>query len=374
MPHRPEIRLSVEQKRIVWRLQSGGPAPRTVLAQELGLHNAAMTRLTRELITLGVIEEAEADSRSARGRPTVPLSISSRAGYAAGATVHPGWLEISLVDFTGRIIARDQEPFDSPDPALFVEAVNRRLHGLAMTNGVLRSRCLGLGVAATGPMIARDSQIRWAVPWLAGWRDVALQSYFAERFDLAVRVENDATLAALAEYYHGGIIRQSGSALVFFIGHGVGGGMIVDRTPLRGEYGNAGEIGRLFPAALPRPSGIDLLACLQAADADVQSLLDITSVLTSHRETIEAWVERAANQLEIAIDAGVAWLDPGAIVLSGALPEPIMQALGERLQRAGWTTHHDHLPRARFHLSTLGSWAVAVGAALLPIHEIIRPD
>lgn len=369
----PEIVLSVEQKRIVWRLRTVGPAPRIVLARELGIHNAVMTRHSQELIALGVIEETGASLSAPRGRPSISLDVSSRAGYAAGATVHPGWLELALVDFAGRVIVRDLEPFDSPDPAIFAEVVNRRLRGLAMTHGVLRSRFLGLGIAATGPLIAEDPRLRLAVPWLKGWRDVELEPYFSERFGLPVRVENDATLAALAEYYQGGLIRSSSSALVFFIGHGVGGGLVFDRAPFRGEHGNAGEVGRLFPNAHPRPSGIDLLACLQADGAEIQSLLEISSVLETHSLTIRTWVDRAAGQLESAIEAGIAWMDPGAIVLSGALPASVLNMMGERLQNASWATDYGHLPRPRFYVSQLGSWAVSIGAALLPIHETATP-
>ncbi len=371
---KPEIMLSMEQKRVVWRLRTGGPAPRIVLARELGVHNAVMTRLSQELIALGVIEEVGASAPSHRGRPSISLDVSSRAGYAAGATVHPGWLELALVDFAGRVIVRDLEPFDSPDPAVFADVVNRRLRGLAMNHGIQRSRFLGLGVAATGPLIAEDPRMRLAVPWLMGWRDVELEPYFSERLELPVRVENDATLAALAEYYHGGLIRSTNSALVFFIGHGVGGGVIVDRAPLRGEHGNAGEVGRLFPNSRPRPSGIDLLACLQADGADIHSLLDIPSVLETHDRTIRSWAARAAGELELAIESGIAWLDPGAIVLSGPLPESVMNMMGERLRKASWATDYNHLPRPRFYVSTLGSWAVSVGAALLLVHEIANPS
>lgn len=370
---KPEIILSVEQKRVVWRLRTGGPAPRIALARELGIHNAVMTRLSQELIALGVIEEVGASVLATRGRPSTSLDVSSHAGYAAGATVHPGWLELALVDFAGHVIVRDLEPFDSPDPAVFADVVNRRLRGLAMNHGIQRSRFLGLGVAATGPLIAEDPRLRLAVPWLKGWRDIELEPYFSERLQLPVRVENDATLAALAEYYQGGLIRSTSSALVFFIGHGVGGGLIFGRAPLRGENGNAGEVGRLFPNSRPRPSGIDLLACLQADGADIHSLLDVPSVLETHGRTIRAWVDRAAGELELAIEGGIAWLDPGAIVLSGALPEAVMNMMGDRLRKASWATDYNHLPKPSFYVSRLGSWAVPIGAALLPIHEIADP-
>lgn len=286
MRPKPEILLSEDQKRIVWDLRISGPSARTALADRLDMHNGAVTRLSRELIALGLVEEHLQDQRGGRGRPIVPLGISSRGGYAAGATVHPGWLEIALVDFTGTVIVRDLEPFDSPDPRAFVEAVDRRLRGLSMSYKMLRSRFLGLGVAATGPTLAGDPTRRWAVDWLQGWRDLDLQRLFADYLGLPVWIENDGTLAALAEYYDSGLIRTCSSAIVFFIGHGVGGGIIVDRAILRGEHGNAGEIGRLFPGGSARPSGIDLLAELQAAGAAIHALNEVEIHQDTHAALI----------------------------------------------------------------------------------------
>jgi len=94
MKRRPEIELSAEHRRIVWHLRTTGPTARIELANRLGFHNGALTRLIRELLMLGVVEEREQTQSVARGRPTVPLALSGRAGYAAGAIVHPGGLKL----------------------------------------------------------------------------------------------------------------------------------------------------------------------------------------------------------------------------------------------------------------------------------------
>lgn len=369
MRKRPEIVLTPEQKRIIWHLRIDGPTPRNALAQKLGIYSGAMTRITREMIAIGVIEEAEPDAIP-RGRPVVPLVLSGRAGYAAGVTAHPGWLEIALVDFAGNVLARDVEPFDSPDPGPFADAIDRRLQGLSMTHGLMRSRFLGVGVAATGPMTVDDPSRRWAVPWLSGWRAVDLETFFTDRLGMNVRVENDASLAALAEYYHEGVMRDCRTALVFFLGHGVGGGVILDRALFRGAHGNAGEVGLLFPADRPRPSGIDLLACLRSAGAEVNSLLDLERAIEPHAQLVDDWIDRASHQLETALTSGMAWLDPDEIILSGALPLHVLARLGDSLSRRRWTEENPVMAKPRLRVSRLGSWAVAVGAAMLLIHEI----
>ncbi|KAF1013420.1 MAG: Protein mlc [Stenotrophomonas maltophilia] len=325
---RPLINLDTDHKRIVWLLRTLGPTPRIAIAQQLGMHNGVLTRLTRELLMLGVVEERDAQSAGLRGRPSVPLALSGAAGYAAGATVHPGWLEIALVDFAGHIVSRDVMAFDSPDPHAFVTAVDQRLRVLATRSGLMRSHFLGLGVAVPGPAVQTGPSRRHTVDWLHGWREIDNDRFYEEHLGCPVWVENDATLAALAEYYDSGLIASCTSALLLYLGHGVGGGVIHRRDVMRGEFGNAGDIGRLFRMDTARPSGIDLLATLRAAGADIRSLFEVEQYLDSHAGVVAAWAARAGEQLGHAANTGVAWLDPGSVILSGSLPQRVLAAVG----------------------------------------------
>lgn len=338
------------------------------------MHNAAVTRLVRELVVLGCLDEQEGQPVG-RGRPIVPLQISGRAGYTAGAIAHPGWLELVLVDFAGRVLARKQEPFNSPDPRAFIEMIGRRLRELAADTELMRSRFLGLGVAIPGPVTTQGPTWRWTVPWLEDWRGVEHPTFFEDELGVPVWVENEAKLAGLADFYDCGLVKHNSSAMALFVGHGVGGSIISRRTVLTGEYGNAGDLGRLFPDLdKPRPSGIDLLREINAAGGRLDSLLDIGGCLGTHADVIAKWVERASAQLVTLAASGAAWLDPGAIIVSGSLPVPILEEVSDRLKQAEWIFGRTSMPRPGFHVTKLGSWATPIGAAMLPIHAIMGID
>ncbi|WP_313536364.1 ROK family protein [Sphingomonas sp.] len=102
---------------------------------------------------------------------------------------------------------------------------------------------------------------------LAGWSDVPLAETLGDVLDMPIWIENDATAAALAEYYQPGIIDRYRSILVLFLGPGIVGGLIAARDLFRSDHGNAGEIGKLFPGEVLRPSGIDLIDTLRDAGA-----------------------------------------------------------------------------------------------------------
>ncbi len=79
-----------------------------------------------------------------------------------------------------------------------------------------------------------------------GWRDVPLRSQLLQRLDadISLQVENDAKLAAVAEYrrYEDSDVRD----LVYLSGDiGVGAGIIAAGQLMRGWSGFSGEVGHL---------------------------------------------------------------------------------------------------------------------------------
>lgn len=368
---RPAIPLNEPQRRLLMQLRIEGAAPRTRLAQLLGMNGATVTRLTQSLLALDLIEESDTPEAVARGRPTVPLTVSGRGGWAIGATPHPGWLELALVDFRGRPLVHDATPFDSPDPRVFARTVEARLQALAATHGFMRGKFLGLGVAVPGYALAGDRNRRAVVDRVAGWDDVPLADIIGDALGMPVWIENDASVAALAEYYQDGIIGRYRSVLTLFLGHGIGGGLIAERDLFLGEHGNAGEVGRLFPGKGERPSGIDLLQTLREAGVAVDSLQDIDALIDTHRPIIDRWTRRVIEQLEQAVLSGIVWLDPGAIILSGALPLRLLRTIAAGLDEIG--RHREDRYRAALPpvlASPIGSRAVVIGAAMIPIHAI----
>jgi predicted NBD/HSP70 family sugar kinase len=360
--------LAKDQRRIVQELRKAGAQSRSVLAARLEISGAAMTRLSRELMALGVIEEFDGLGPNGRGRPSVPIRIAPGGGYAVGATAHQGVLDIALVDLAGGTITTHHEDVQPMNPREFAKRVRKLTHRLVDRHGLLGKRMLGIGVAVPGPALSTGGD-RWSVvEQLPGWRGANLQDLMAEVLGWPLWIENDANAAALAEYYLDGLMESTSTVAVILLGYGIGAGVIIDGRLVRGEYGVAGEIGCLFPIDEPRPSPLDLLGMLKAAGCGVASITDIDPAASSQHATIEAWLDRAAGQLELVCNTAFAWLDPGAIVLAGPLPADILRGLGARLKRADLvSTVSDRRPPVS--VSGLVGSPITLGAALLPIHS-----
>jgi predicted NBD/HSP70 family sugar kinase len=368
MPSRPQLNLTDIQKRIVWRIRQQGPTSRIQLSRDLQLAPAALTRISRELSALQIITDLSVDQTGDRGRPTMPVGLSGHAGYSIGATVHPGWIDLIATDFCGKVIGEERKAFHSAQIDDFLSVLTQWIGSHSALATGFRGRFLGLGIGVPGPNEANAPDQRVVVDWLHGWRGLKIADYCSDHLGLPVWVENDANCAALAELYCGGIHSYGDCVIVLFLGHGVGGGVIANRDLFTGAFGNSGEIGRLYPGRLPRPSGIDLLKRLKAAGADIEDLMTLNQILDSHAVFLEQWCVDAASQLQLAVHSGISWLDPGAVVISGALPSVIIQRVRDLLENGGWIDDNFRLPQPKILASSLGSQSVALGAALLPIH------
>lgn len=361
------LHLLSEEKRLLWHLRTKGALPRTELALSLQVSNSALTKLSHNLISLGLVEERPMAGAPARGRPTVPLGIAATGGFAAGATVHKGVLEIALVDFAGGIIALTSEQVGAPDPAEFADILEQRIHALSVRHRLLGMRFLGIGVGVPGPAMTRMGE-RWhTVMELPGWRDVPLRRLFDEALGTNVLLENDAKAAALAEYYLNGTAGKAATVVLILLGYGIGAGVIEEGRLVRGEFGGAGEIGRLYPGDAPRPSTLDLLSVLRAAGCPIESVARFDELTAGYADVIEQWLERAAGQLEALVNGAIAWFDPDDIVFSSPLPEWVVARLAARLNALPlrWP---DYRAPGLVRVSKLGGSAIALGAALLPIH------
>lgn len=358
-----------DQRRVMHELRKAGALSRSALAERLEMSNTALTRVSRDLLALGVVEEVIEGNAQGRGRPAIPLRLASKGGYAVGATAHKGLLDIALVDFAGTTIATHRETIRPINPKEFARRVRRLTHDLVDQHGLLGQRMLGIGVAVPGPALSPKGE-RWSVVHeMPGWRDTPLREILSAELGWPLWIENDANAAAIAEFYMGGLLREFSTVVVVLLGYGIGAGVIVDGRLVRGQFGIAGEIGALFPGTFPRPSPLDLISCLRASGCDLSDVHEIDPGSEIQAPIIAQWMDRAANQLEIVANTAFAWLDPGAIVLAGAVPQEVLDGLATRLRAASLATVMDERePPVR--VSSLRGSPITLGAALLPIHAI----
>jgi predicted NBD/HSP70 family sugar kinase len=98
-------------------------------------------------------------------------------------------------------------------------------------SGVDRARCLGIGLV-------------WPSPQILPGPPADLDRRLADATGLPVLVENDATAAAVGEYW----VARVGATRAFaalYMGGGLGAGIVIDGVALRGTNSTAGQFGHV---------------------------------------------------------------------------------------------------------------------------------
>lgn len=160
-----------------------------------------------------------------------------------GTRIRAGWFagdDLVLLNRTETLTLADQPQSD----------VLVRLIDTARAVIPMGTRVQAIGVAAPGPLDAATGIIHHART-LPGWYDVPLAQIIQREFGAPVYVQNDANLAALAEFHHGAA--KGADPLIYLtISTGIGGGAILGGRIFTGWRGLAIEPGHL---RFPLPDG-----------------------------------------------------------------------------------------------------------------------
>ena len=231
--------------------------------------------------------------------------------------------------------------------------------------------------------------------------DVPLRSLLTERIGLPVYVENDASCAALAEAYDEGEL-VSPHLVMFTVGTGVGGGLVLGGRLYRGATGAAAEVGHTIigldlehgdaadPGPFPQRGSLEALASGRALDRlAAQAAAEHPESPLGRRlnagETINGHVvvdlahdgdELACDllrilgeRLGIGIANAINMFDPLEIVIGGGVSRA-GNLLLDPAARAAWRhTVPGCGTKTNIRLARHGVQAGVLGAALLAAHE-----
>jgi glucokinase len=232
--------------------------------------------------------------------------------------------------------------------------------------------------------------------------DVPLREVLGNRIGVPVFVDNDATVAALAEA-HDEQLRMVARALVMItVGTGVGGGLVLGGRIYRGATGGAGELGHTLigaelagetpaPGRFPQAGSLereasghalDALAA-QCADAKPDSALGklraegnqvrAADAVTAARagdeaaaKTVRLWGER----LGIGIANAINTFDPEEVVIGGGAARAGDLLLAPARRIAAEYVVPGLGGRTTIRVARHGVRAGVLGAALLAVHEL----
>jgi predicted NBD/HSP70 family sugar kinase len=346
-----------------------GPLTRGDLRELTGLAKPTTSDVMRRLQDAGL---AKVVGRTSGGPgPNAEIyDVNPDAAYAAAISLREqdSTLAIAICDLTGTVRSTLTTTMVADPVASVADAVQQACRQAKIP--VKRLDHVQLGV----PGAYHDSTIRYVdVP---GWSRPGLIDDIRATLRTNVSVDNDVNLAAVAERSRG-IARDADSFALLWLGEeGLGLGIDLGGTILRGARGGAGEIGYM-PVGLPKRDGMhdfqDLvggpairelarehgIAARSAAEVVTPVLGPPASGLTSsaggerqraaeqrrredagsrpeHQRAERAIVTALAVRIAVGIAAVVAVLDPALVVLAGEVGQaggaPLADAVGAALR------------------------------------------
>ncbi|UIJ44364.1 ROK family transcriptional regulator [Sphingomonas cannabina] len=354
-----------------------GSLTRVELAGITGLTAPAIANITRRLLDDGLIEEA-GQRRGGRGQPPTKLVIRRDACYSIGVNIDRDHITVVLVDFSGHTLARVSEEVSFALPDHVRSLYRRSIKKMLRQAGVEIGKVVGLGVAVPDDLGSVDLPGRPAA--YAAWEGIDMADLFAEPFDLPVFTENDAAAAAMGEMQLG-LGQKYNSFFYILISSGLGGGLVVDGAYVRGADGRSGELGFMrAPGSNGHGEQIQALVSLSGLARHLEgqglALADAMGKPSADARVnacVTEWIERAARQLTVPLDAVNCLINPAVVLMGGRLPSHLLEQLAERtnaLMREETNLFPAIAPVAR---AALSEDAPAVGAAILPFSHFLLP-
>ncbi len=296
-------------------------------------------------------------------------------------------MKAGVVDDAGRLLGHVSVPTAAEKGqqqglATMVAAIREAVKASALSI----QHIAAIGVATPGSLDLTTG-VMLQPPNLKPWRNVAVRQFIAETFGLPTAFQNDANAAAYGEYWVGAG-KDFRSMVLFTLGTGIGGGIVLDDRILEGAHSHGGELGHTkIEVVNGRPCGCGQRGCLEmyaSATAVVASTVEALrrdgtqSILRSVEELTaksvfdaaatgdslaESIVDRTAYYLAAGAANVMHTVDPELICFAGgmiAAGEPFLNLIRKYVHELAFAWPAE---RVIIQYATLGTDAGVIGAA-----------
>ncbi len=294
-----------------------------------------------------------------------------------------------LADANSKVVARAKDKTRYKEgPKEICTQIRELSDSLLSKSGLSLDKISGIGIAVPSS-IDPESGDSLCSPAL-GWRNIPIKKTLEGVFGREVFLENDVNCGAYAEYRLGAG-KGFENVVAYFVGTGLGGGIILNGKLLRGVRGVAGELGHEKIRFGGRKCGCGSRGCVEAYCSKTAFAKKLRKEIKKGRKTslklgdensrlkssalTEAFASGDELVLEIVNDGfralGVAVanistiLAPQCIVIGGGVVESlgssVMRPIEEAFEKNIFALARKDL---ELRLSLLGDDAVPLGAAL----------
>jgi predicted NBD/HSP70 family sugar kinase len=234
----PELMRAINRFHVMDAIRRFGPVSRVEISERTDLSPTTVSAITAALIDDGLIETLALGALrdASRGRPRVMLRLNPQAARVVGVKLAPDQITVAVTDFCADVLSKLSLPIriQRQTPAVIADlvedGVRRCVADAELEMRQVAGVCVGLpGVVANATGVCRQSPI-------FAERDVGFGALLTERLGVAVSVDSDVNLVALAEHWFGQG-RELNDFLVVSVERSLGLGILHGGELFRGANG-----------------------------------------------------------------------------------------------------------------------------------------
>lgn len=299
------------------------PMSRAQISKLTDLSKSAVTMLTKQLIDEGQIIETGTESTDF-GRHPIMLDIDKNHRFAIGISLTRSEASVCIVNLKLEVVDSDEcaiSGFDNAENV--IKWCWEKACELLSKNNIDHSDCIGIGIAAPGPLDYKRGII-FTPPNFSLFHNVNIKELFAKFTDKPVFLNNAPVLMAMYEH----IKRQENIQNYLFISvdNGVGSAIIQKGNIYRGSAGFSGEIGHTTVDINGPVCSCGNNGCLEGyvtkkaiEERFGRSFGEMTDLAYKNDTKALAEIEKTARILSAGIINAVNILDIDAVIIFGEL-------------------------------------------------------
>jgi glucokinase len=184
--------------------------------------------------------------------------------YFVGVDVGGTSIKGGVVDDTAAVLSTVNLPTEAHlGQEHGLEQMARTVREAVAAAGLTLEQVAAIGVATPGTMDIPAGLIL-DPPNLKPWKNVPVRDSIHQTFGLPTAFQNDANAAAYGEFW-AGAGKDVHSLVMFTLGTGIGGGIIIGDLVVEGEHSHGAELGHMkIEMTNPRQCGCGRWGCLEA--------------------------------------------------------------------------------------------------------------
>ncbi len=202
--------------------------------------------------------------------------------YAVGVDIGGMSVKVGIVNEEGKIVCESRVKTAGTSNQV-ISNMAKQISSLLSEQNLTVRDILGIGIGCPGAVTSETGVVDY-LPNL-GWENVPIASELKKYFDTEIKISNDANVATLAEVIYGSA-KKYNNCVMFTLGTGVGGGIVLDKKLFEGGCSKGAELGHTTLFLDGEPCSCGRRGCIECYTSATALIKQTKRSMMENRDSI----------------------------------------------------------------------------------------